>query len=64
MNKIQWNLNLNLNIFIQENGFENVCEMASILFQPQCVNPFHADFISGNITPYLNFQSFLYTEIV
>ena len=27
------------NIFIQENAFENVvCEMASILSRPQCVN--------------------------
>ena len=30
-NKLQWNLNQNPNIFIQENAFENgVCEMASI----------------------------------
>ena len=38
-NKLQWNFNHNSNIFIQENAFENVvCEMASILSQPQCVN--------------------------
>ena len=38
-NKLQWNLNRNSNIFIQENAFENnVCEMASILSWPQCVN--------------------------
>ena len=38
-NKIQWNLKQNLCIFIQENAFENVvCEMASILSRPQCVN--------------------------
>ena len=31
MNKFQWNLNRSSNIFIQENGVENVvCEMASI----------------------------------
>ena len=30
-NKLQWNVNRNSNIFIQENAFENVvCEMASI----------------------------------
>ena len=38
-NKFQWNFNRNSNIFIQENALENVvCEMASILFRPQCVN--------------------------
>ena len=37
--KFQWNFNRNSNIFIQENAFENVvCEMASILSRPQCVN--------------------------
>ena len=40
-NKLQWNLNRNSNIFIQENAFESViCEMAAILSQPQCVNTF------------------------
>ena len=39
MNKLQLNFNRNSNIFIQENAFENVvCEMAAILFWPQCVN--------------------------
>ena len=39
MNKLQWNFNRYSSIFIQENGFENVvCEMASILSRPQCVN--------------------------
>ena len=38
-NKLQWNLNRNSYIFIQENAFENVVsEMASILFRPQCVD--------------------------
>ena len=37
-NTFQWHLNRNLNIFIEENTFENVvCEMAAILFRPQCV---------------------------
>ena len=40
-NKLQWNFNRNSNIFIQENVLENgVCEMASILSRPQCVNSF------------------------
>ena len=39
MNKLQWNLNQNSYISIQENAFENVVsEMASILFRPQCVD--------------------------
>ena len=37
--KIQWNCNRNVNIFILENAFGNgVCEMASIFSWPQCVN--------------------------
>ena len=38
-NKLQWNFNRNLNIFIQEMRLKNVvCKMASILLCPQCVN--------------------------
>ena len=38
MNKLQWNVNWNSYIFIQENAFENVVwEMEAILSQPQCV---------------------------
>ena len=38
-NKLQWNLNQNYKIFIQENVFKNVvCEMGAILFWPHCVN--------------------------
>ena len=38
-NKIQWNLNRNSYIYINENAFQNaVCEMAAILSWPQCVN--------------------------
>ena len=37
-NKIHWNFNRSSSIFIQENVFKNVvCEMAAILFRPQCV---------------------------
>ena len=37
-NKLQWNLNRNSIIFIQEIAFECVvCEMAAILSRPQCV---------------------------
>ena len=38
-NKLQWNFSWNSNIFNQENALENVvCEMASILCRPPCVN--------------------------
>ena len=38
MNKLQWNLYHNSNIFIHENAFESVvCEMATILPRSQCV---------------------------
>ena len=45
-NKLQGNFNLNSNIFIQENAFENVVrKFAAILSRPQCVKPdmFHSD---------------------
>ena len=36
--KLQWNLKQNSHIFIHENAFQNiVCEMATILFRPQCI---------------------------
>ena len=38
-NIFQWKFNQNITIFIEENARENVvCEMASILYRPQCVN--------------------------
>ena len=38
VNKLQWNLNQNSNIFIHKSMFESVvCEMASISSRPQCV---------------------------
>ena len=38
-NKLQWNLNRNLFIFIQEIAFKNVVrEMTAFLSRPQCVN--------------------------
>ena len=37
--KLQWNLNRNSYIFIQENALENVVrKMSAILSRPQCVN--------------------------
>ena len=37
-NKLQWNINQNSYIFIQENAFERVIsEMSAILSQPSCV---------------------------
>ena len=54
-----------MQIFIQENAFENViCEMAAILFQSWCVNPCHAEFILGNINIFLHFPSFHDTTMV
>ena len=51
-NKCQWNFNQNSSIFIQANAFENViCEMASILSQPQCVKK-HGISSSRFIAPY------------
>ena len=49
-NKLRWNFNRNSKIFIKENAFENVvCEMASILSRPQCVNHFrHCNFSRWN----------------
>ena len=49
--QFQWNLNLNSYIFIQENAFENVWKMASILSQPQCVNT-----CTSSATPYKYMQ--------
>ena len=38
MNKLNWNIDCNSHIFIQENAFENViCEILTILFWLQCV---------------------------
>ena len=56
-NKLQWNLNLNSNIFIQENAFEsNVCEMTAILSRPQ-------SFMTGHLlTSYMDTDS-LYVSV-
>ena len=37
-NKLKWNRKRNSYIFIKENAFENVCEMAAIFSRPQSVN--------------------------
>ena len=43
-NKLQWNLNLNSDIFSQENAIESVvCETAAILSRPQCVKTGQSD---------------------
>ena len=41
-NKLQWNLNRNSYISIQENAFKIVWKMAIILSRPQCVMLIHA----------------------
>ena len=52
-------LNRNLNIFIQENGFENVVwKMSAILSQPQCVK-FWVLFSLNDVTHVLNQNWFL-----
>ena len=49
-NKLQWNFNRNSNIFIQEYALDNVvCEMASILSRPQCVDICSAFLLRGLI---------------
>ena len=43
----EWNLKQNSYIFIQEHAFQNVvCEMATILSRPQCVNVREVPFLS------------------
>ena len=40
-NRFQGNLKQNSNIFIHENAFESVvCQMAAILYRPQCVKEY------------------------
>ena len=44
--ELQWNLNWNTYIFIQENAFESfVWKMAAILFRPQCVHNHGIDLV-------------------
>ena len=41
-NKVQWNFDRNLYIFVHENEFQNVVwKMVAILSRPQCVNTFN-----------------------
>ena len=47
LSKLQWNLNRNFNIFIQENAFDNVAwKMVAILSRPQCVKWTELDTLS------------------
>ena len=51
MNKLQWNLDWNSNILIQENAFESVvCETAAILSRPQCVTTLRPEDIYSSVT--------------
>ena len=43
LDQLQWHFNRNSNNFIEENTFENVCEMVSILSRPQCVKIYVQD---------------------
>ena len=59
-NKFQWNFNRNSNIFIQENAIENVvCEMASILSRPQCVNVIVINTGSSSVVVVISFGAYL-----
>ena len=41
LNKFQWHFDWNIMVFTEEDIFEHViCRMMTILFWPQCVNPF------------------------
>ena len=47
-NKLQWNRNRNLHIFIPENAFENVVrKLAADWLRPQCVNLIVTGLLSG-----------------
>ena len=70
MNKLQWNFNRYSNIFIQENAFENVvCEMASILPQPQCVKLSAVKFklvelyVEYNVSPWVYVEHGIYVTV-
>ena len=70
LGKHQWNLNQNLYIFVQENGFENVVwKMVAILSLPQCVNydyfwvaEQHGYYFAGNIFKYRKTSSISRTK--
>ena len=53
-NKLQWNFNQNIKLFIHENASENiVCEMAAILPRGRWVNVSCSNFNSGYVKPML-----------
>ena len=56
-NNVHWNFNRNTNIFIEEIAFKNVvCEMASILFRPQCAKPWIRNYIPSFLWDVINNQ--------
>ena len=65
-NKIQWHINRNSYIFIQENAFENVVwKIAAILSRPQCVNGLFGDSgHHGPCSPYKPCSRSLYVGII
>ena len=53
-NEIQWDINRNSNIFMQENAFENVIwKMAAIKSWPQCVKTHYTFLIYSCIFPWI-----------
>ena len=62
-NQLQWNLNRNLYIAIQENSFENIAwKMAAILSRPQCVNVLFNNVIECN-RYYINMKWTVYGSL-
>ena len=61
-NKLQWNLNWNLYVFIQENAFEIVVrKFVAILSRPQCVKgPAGVSGMPSTWSPVDNIQSVLF----
>ena len=59
LGKLQWNLNRNSHIFIQEYASENVVwKMAAILSRPKCVNlsSKSGHFVSGSMCSSIQFM--------
>ena len=60
-NKPQWNLNQNIQLFFQQNAFENVvCKMSAILFQSLCVKEVVPKLLITRLLPDEAFQLAIY----
>ena len=62
-NKLQWNVNGNSNIFIEENTFENViCKKMSLSSWPQCVNKKHVSLLTW--CPHMRLWAAIMTDFI